>query len=114
MLSNERLLRADLLLKRYSRSEQPNEFPLMLRQQINVLRRTAPKALHSGIDRSISVGVYRLSPDARDALAIIKPDTVVRWHRAGFRPYWRLVRRIASPENITRRAAVRRRLIDQR
>ena len=61
-----------------------------LRQQINVLRRTAPKKLSfSAIDRLIFVGLYRLFPNARDALAIVKPDTIVRWHRAGFRSYWR-------------------------
>jgi len=60
-----------------------------LRQQINVLRRTAPKKLSfSAIDRLIFVGLYRLFPNARDALAIVKPDTIVRWH-AGFRSYWR-------------------------
>src|ERR1035438_8019596 len=61
-----------------------------LRQQINVLRRAAPKKLSfSTIDRLIFVGLYRLFPRVCDALAIIKPDTVVRWHRAGFRFYWR-------------------------
>jgi len=63
---------------------------LTLRQQINVLRRAAPKKLSfSTIDRMIFVGLYRLFPRVRDALAIVKPDTVVRWHRAGFRFYWR-------------------------
>jgi hypothetical protein len=33
--------------------------------------------------------VCRLFPNARDALAIVRPETVVRWHRMGFRPYWR-------------------------
>jgi hypothetical protein len=61
-----------------------------LRQQLNVLRRTAPKKLSfSAIDRLIFVGLYRLFPNARDALALVKPDTIVRWHRAGFRSYWR-------------------------
>jgi transposase InsO family protein len=61
-----------------------------LRQQINILRRTAPKKLSfGGFDRLIFVGLYRLFPKACDALAIVKPDTLVRWHRAGFRSYWR-------------------------
>ena len=60
----------------------------MLRQQINVLRRTAPKKqTFSSIDRLIFVCLYRLG--VRDALAIVKPETVVKWHRAGFRLYWR-------------------------
>src|SRR6201993_4454305 len=63
---------------------------LMLRQQINVLRRTAPKKqTFSAIDRLIFVCLYRLLPGVRDALAIVKPETVVKWHRAGFRLYRR-------------------------
>src|SRR2546426_6900172 len=50
---------------------------LVLRQQINVLRRTAPKRLLlSSVDRLIFVGLYRLFPDVRGALTIVKPDTV--------------------------------------
>jgi hypothetical protein len=61
-----------------------------LRQQINVLRRTAPKKLSfCAFDRMIFVGLYRLFPIICDALAIVKPDTLVRWHRAGFISYWR-------------------------
>jgi hypothetical protein len=37
----------------------------------------------------VFVGLYRLFPKACDALAIVKPDTIIRWHRAGFRAYWR-------------------------
>src|SRR6201998_3167539 len=60
----------------------------MLRQQINVLVRTPPKKqAFSSIDRLIFVCLYRLG--VRDALAIVKPETVVKWHRAGFRLYWR-------------------------
>ncbi len=63
---------------------------LVLRQQILVLRRTAPKRLSfNALDRLILVGLYRLFPDVRSALAIVRPETVVRWHRAGFRAYWR-------------------------
>jgi hypothetical protein len=41
------------------------------------------------IDRLIFVGLYRLFPKVCCALAIVKPGTIVRWHRAGFRLYWR-------------------------
>src|SRR5271166_1657810 len=62
---------------------------LALREQIIVLRRTAPKRLSfNTFDRLIFVGLYRLFPDLRDALAVVKPETVIRWHRAGFRAYW--------------------------
>src|SRR3982750_3549594 len=63
---------------------------LVLRQQINVLRRNSPKRLVFGtFDRLVLVGLYRLVPGIVDALAIARPETVVRWHRAGFRSFWR-------------------------
>jgi hypothetical protein len=63
---------------------------LVLRQQIIVLRRTAPKRLSlGGFDRLIFVTLYPLFADVRSALAIVRPETVIRWHRAGFLAYWR-------------------------
>jgi hypothetical protein len=63
---------------------------LTLRQQIIVLRRTAPKQQSFGaIDRLVFVGLYRLFLCVLDALAIIRPATVIKWHRAGSRLYWR-------------------------
>jgi hypothetical protein len=63
---------------------------VVLRQQINVLRRANPKKLpFISIDRLILGSVCRLFPKMYDALAIVRPDTVIRWHRAGFRSYWR-------------------------
>jgi hypothetical protein len=41
------------------------------------------------VDRLLLVGLYRLAPRALDALKIIRPETLLRWHRAGFRTYWR-------------------------
>ncbi len=63
---------------------------LILRHQLNIQRRHLPKRLaFSAMDRLVFVGLYRLVPNAIKALTIVKPDTVVRWHRAGFRLYWR-------------------------
>jgi len=63
---------------------------LVLRQQINVLRRTSPKRFAFGIfDRWVFVGLSRLVPGIVDALSIVQPKTVVRWHCAGFRLFWR-------------------------
>jgi transposase InsO family protein len=63
---------------------------LVLRQQINVLRRTRPKRPRFiSIDRLLLGGVCRLFPEVSDTLAIVRPDTVIRWHRGGFRLYWR-------------------------
>src|SRR6267142_878226 len=63
---------------------------LVLRQQINVLRRTSPKRFAFGaFDRLVFVGLYRLVPGIVDALFIVRPETVVRWHCTGFRSFWR-------------------------
>jgi transposase InsO family protein len=63
---------------------------LVLRHQLNVLRRKAPKRLaFSTVDRLVFAGLYRLAPGVLEALKILKPQTVMRWHRAGFRAYWR-------------------------
>src|ERR1700733_5596655 len=63
---------------------------LVLRQQINVLRRANPKRLRFvSIDRLILGGVCRLFPKMYGALAIVRPETAIRWHRARFRSYWR-------------------------
>src|SRR5262249_55896386 len=57
---------------------------------INVLQRKSPKRVAvSNVDRLVLVGLYRLAPGILDALKILKPETVIRWHRAGFRSYWR-------------------------
>ena len=63
---------------------------LVLRHQLNILRRRSPKRVALGkIDRLVFCGLYRLSPKVLDALKILQPETVIRWHRAGFRAYWR-------------------------
>jgi putative transposase len=62
---------------------------LALRHQIGVLQRSArrrPK-LTSG-DRLLWICLSRLWCDWRSALAIVKPETVVAWHRSGFRLFW--------------------------
>ena len=63
---------------------------LTLRQQLNVLRRKSPKRLaFSNVDRLIFAGLYQITPRVLNALTIVEPETVVRWHRAGFRLFWR-------------------------
>ena len=63
---------------------------LVLRHQLNILRRKSLKRPAFGsIDRLIFAGLYGLAPNALSALAIVRPETVIRWHRAGFRWYWR-------------------------
>jgi transposase InsO family protein len=84
---------------------------LVLRQQVNVLRRRMPKrpAL-TNIDRLLFVRLYRWFPSTVDALAIVRPETVIRWHRLGFRAYWRWRsrRRVGRPNVSTElRALIR-------
>jgi hypothetical protein len=43
----------------------------------------------TNIDRLLFVWFYRCFPSTTAALAIVRPETVIRWHRAGFRTYWR-------------------------
>jgi transposase InsO family protein len=63
---------------------------LALRHQLNILRRKSPKRLTFGrLDRLVFAGLYGLAPGVLNALAIVRPETVIRWHRAGFRSYWR-------------------------
>ena len=63
---------------------------LVLRHQLNVLRRKSPKRVaFSNVDRLVFTGLYRLAPAVLDALKILKPETLMRWHRARFRAYWR-------------------------
>jgi|ERR1700716_212935 hypothetical protein len=74
---------------------------VVLRQQINVLRRKSPKrpALNNS-DRLLFVWLSRLVPTTLAALAVISPETVIRWHRAGFRAYWRSRLRCQTPESV--------------
>ena len=63
---------------------------LVLRHQINIQRRHLPKRqTFSAMDRLILAGLYRLAPTILNALAILKPETVMEWHRVGFRSFWR-------------------------
>ncbi len=59
-----------------------------------MLRRSAPKRLQlRASDRLLFVWLYRLWPGVLDTIVIVKPDTVVRWHRRGFRAFWRYMSR---------------------
>ena len=74
-------------LTRRARLEAEN---LLLRQQLIVLRRKSPTRVRPwNIDRLLLVWLYRLYPSLLDAIIIVQPETVLRWHRHGFRAYWR-------------------------
>jgi hypothetical protein len=62
----------------------------VLRHQLNILRRKAHKRLKlSNSDRALFIWLYRLFPGVAGAVTIIRPETVISWHRAGFRAWWR-------------------------
>src|ERR1700674_2200837 len=61
-----------------------------LRHQLIVLRRKVRgRAQLTNGDRRFFIQLYRWFPSVLQALTIIRPETLVRWHRAGFRRYWR-------------------------
>jgi transposase InsO family protein len=63
---------------------------VLLRHQLNVLRQRVPsKPRLTVADRLRFVWLYRLFPSVLNAVTIVQPETVIRWHRTGFRLYWR-------------------------
>ena len=60
-----------------------------LRQQLAVLKRKQPRPRLSLADRLFWTTLRRLYSDWADALILVRPETVVSWHRAGFRLFWR-------------------------
>jgi len=61
-----------------------------LRHQVVVLRRMVHKRVRlTNSDRLFFIQLYRWFPSALKVITVIRPETLVRWHRAGFRRYWR-------------------------
>src|SRR3954451_8071699 len=72
-----------------------------LRHQLVVFKRKQPRPRLCSCDRAFWLALRRLWPGWVNALIIVKPDTVVSWHRAGFRLFWRLrsrPRRLGRPK----------------
>jgi len=62
---------------------------LALRHQLQVLQRSRPRRLRlTNMDRSLWTWLSCLWSGWRTALVIVKPDTVIAWHRQGFRLFW--------------------------
>jgi transposase InsO family protein len=62
----------------------------VLRHQLNVLRRKVPGRVPlTNNDRWFFVQLYRWFPSILQVLTVVRPETLVHWHRAGFRRYWR-------------------------
>ena len=63
---------------------------MMLRYQLDLLLRPSRKRVRTTrVDRLWFVWLYRLWPRSVQALMIVHPKTMIRWHREGFRWYWR-------------------------
>jgi transposase InsO family protein len=63
---------------------------LFLRHQLNIALRGAPHRLElRGSDRALLVSMTWLWPSLLSLSRVVQPDTILRWHRAGFRTYWR-------------------------
>src|SRR6266699_1260373 len=64
---------------------------LALRQQLVALKRRHPRPSLDTLDRLFWVVAQRAWDGWKRSLIIVTPETVIRWHRAGFRLYWRLI-----------------------
>ena len=62
---------------------------LALRQQLAAYAQARPRPRLTSLDRAFWVALHQLWPRWKEVLVIVKPDTVIRWHRKGFRLYWR-------------------------
>src|ERR1700687_1924118 len=81
------LLVARSKLKSRARLEAEN---IVLRQQVIVLSRKARSRVRlRNIHRLIFVWLCQMFPSILNAIIVVKPETVIRWHRRGFRAYWR-------------------------
>ena len=83
-------LLADLLATMFKPKARLEAEIIVFRHQLNVLHRAAsrrPKLTNP--DRLVFVWLYRWFPDVLQAVTVVRPETVVRWHRGGFRLCWR-------------------------
>ena len=76
---------------------------LALRQQLVVYHRTRPKPTVRWSDRLFWVGLRLAWPDWKSALVIVRPATVIAWHRRGFAWYWTRRSRLKGGRPLSRR-----------
>ncbi len=61
---------------------------LLLRQQLLVLRRQAKRAKLTIIDRVVILAASTIAGTWRESVLLVKPETILRWHRQGFQMFW--------------------------
>jgi hypothetical protein len=75
------------LFKSRTRLEAEN---LFLRHQLDIaLRRALPRLRLHGSDRALLVWMTKLWPSLLGAAQVVQPETILRWHRSGFKAFWR-------------------------
>jgi hypothetical protein len=57
--------------------------------KLNVLQQRKPRLGSEWADRALFIWLYRRYPRILDPVTVVRPETVVRWHRMGFAAYWR-------------------------
>jgi hypothetical protein len=63
---------------------------LFLRHQLNIaLRRAPPRLRLRGSDRALFILMTMLWPSLLGAAQVVQPETILRWHRGGFKVFWR-------------------------
>ena len=70
---------------------------LALRQQLTVFKRKQPRPRLGTIDKLFWVVARRFWAQWKKVLVIVLPDTVVRWHRSGFKLYWAMLCKVRKP-----------------
>jgi len=70
---------------------------LALRQQLTVLKRRHPRPRLDLLDKLFWVAIRRFWSGWQRSLIAVTPETVVRWHKAGFRLYWKLISKVRRP-----------------
>ena len=70
---------------------------LALRQQLAAIKRRHPRSQLGRLDKLLWVVIRQFWSQWKKALIVVTPETVVRWHQAGFRLYWRLISKVKKP-----------------
>jgi putative transposase len=70
---------------------------LALRQQLAAIRRKHPRSQLGRLDKLFWVVIRQFWSQWKKALIVVTPETVVRWHQAGFRLCWRLISKVKKP-----------------
>jgi transposase InsO family protein len=86
---------------------------IALRKQIEILKRRKPRPRIVDTDRIVFVWLTKIASALRNSIFIVKPETVIGWHRKGFRLYWSLICKRGQKKNPNQRRKEIRRLIKQ-